>query len=110
MKPYKVSRELIGAVAEEQKRQVIDAAKKKAVAQHADYDTFKKMVRVLPAVHPALVHQHVPGDVGESSCSVLLLLQVSVAHLKPLHAPGGQGFKGITLYLTHHYQMDCQTQ
>lgn len=35
----------MGAVAEEQKAHAIDAAKKKAVAQHADYDTFKKMVR-----------------------------------------------------------------
>lgn len=45
MKPHKISRELVGAVAEEQKAHAIDAAKKKAVAQHADYDTFKKMVR-----------------------------------------------------------------
>jgi len=43
-RPKKFSKELAGAVAEEQRRQAIDAAKKKAVAQHADYDTFKKMV------------------------------------------------------------------
>jgi hypothetical protein len=46
MRPEKVSKELSGALAEEQKRHAIDAAKKKAVAQHADYDTFKKMVGV----------------------------------------------------------------
>jgi hypothetical protein len=45
MKPLKISKELAGAIAEEERRQAIDAAKKKAVAQHADYDTFKKMVR-----------------------------------------------------------------
>lgn len=44
MRPSKISKELVGAVAEEQKRQSIDAAKKKAVEQLADYDTFKKMV------------------------------------------------------------------
>lgn len=44
MRPTKVSKELQCAIAEEEKRSLIDAAKKKAVAQHADYDTFKKMV------------------------------------------------------------------
>jgi hypothetical protein len=44
MRPDKVSRELHGAIAEEQRRQAIDAAKKRAVSQHVDYDTFKKMV------------------------------------------------------------------
>ena len=47
MRPTKISKELSGAFVEEQTRQAIDAAKKKAVAQHADYDTFKKMVRHL---------------------------------------------------------------
>lgn len=69
MKPQKISRELLGAVAEEQKAHAIDAAKKQAVAQHADYDTFKKMV--------------------------------SVAHLKPLHAPACQGSAGRSLPSWH---------
>jgi hypothetical protein len=120
MKPLKYSKELIGAVAEEEKRQAIDAAKKKAVAQHADYDTFKKMVRVPSSAHQALMHQHAQGDIGKSSWSSLLLLQVSVAHLKPLHASGGQGFKGISFSISAqwevfhfpfpHFQSDCQTQ
>lgn len=44
MKPSKQSKELAGALAEDQKRQAVDAAKKRAVAQQVDYDTFKKMV------------------------------------------------------------------
>ncbi|WIA44147.1 hypothetical protein OEZ86_010485 [Tetradesmus obliquus] len=60
-RPAKHSKELAGAIAEDSRRQAIDDAKKRAVSQHADYDTFKKLV--------------------------------SVAHLKPLHAPsaGSQG-------------------
>lgn len=46
MRPTKLNRELAGAIADEERRSAIDAAKKKAVAQHADYDTFKKMVRL----------------------------------------------------------------
>lgn len=93
MKPIKVSKELAGAIAEEQKRQAIDTAKKKAVAQHADYDTFKKMVSTHEHVGmwrrrfrtPLKCHQVMP---------LLLLVQVSVAHLKPLHAPNSHGSKG----------------
>lgn len=44
MRPSKQSKELAGALAEDHKRQVVDAAKKRAVAQQVDYDTFKKMV------------------------------------------------------------------
>lgn len=44
MKPSKNSRELAAAISEDNRRQAIDAAKKRAVAQQADYDTFKKLV------------------------------------------------------------------
>ena len=46
MKPSKQSRELAGAFVEDQRRQAIDAAKKRAVAQQVDYDAFKNMVRM----------------------------------------------------------------
>jgi hypothetical protein len=44
-RPAKHSKELAGAIAEDSRRQAIDDAKKRAVSQHADYDTFKKLVR-----------------------------------------------------------------
>jgi hypothetical protein len=44
-RPAKHSKELAGATAEDSRRQAIDDAKKRAVSQHADYDTFKKLVR-----------------------------------------------------------------
>jgi hypothetical protein len=44
-RPAKHSKELAGAIAEDSRRQAIDDAKKQAVSQHADYDTFKKLVR-----------------------------------------------------------------
>uniref|UniRef100_A0A7S1X9I0 Dynein attachment factor N-terminal domain-containing protein n=1 Tax=Tetraselmis chuii TaxID=63592 RepID=A0A7S1X9I0_9CHLO len=51
----KTSKELQNAIYDDFKRKVQDEAKKRAVSQHVDYDTFKNMV--------------------------------SVAHLRPLHAP-----------------------
>jgi len=51
----KTSKDLQNAIYDDFKRKVVDDAKKRAVAQHVDYETFKNMV--------------------------------SVAHLRPLHAP-----------------------
>jgi hypothetical protein len=51
MKPSKHSGELAGAILEDSRRQAIDAAKKRAVAQQADYDTFKKLVRTHYRIH-----------------------------------------------------------
>ncbi len=45
-RPSKQSKELLGAIAEDSRRQAVDAAKKRAVSQQADYDTFKKLVGV----------------------------------------------------------------
>jgi hypothetical protein len=44
--PPKVSKELKDAFYDDWKRQAVDSAKKRAVAQYADYDTFKNMVSV----------------------------------------------------------------
>jgi Dynein attachment factor N-terminus len=44
-RPRKLSIELATAAADDAQRAAVDAAKKRAVAQHADYDTFRKMVR-----------------------------------------------------------------
>lgn len=44
MKPSKQIRELAEALVEDRKRQAVDAAKKRAVAQQVDYETFKNMV------------------------------------------------------------------
>lgn len=44
--PQQVSGELENAVYDDWKRQAVDAAKKRAVAQLADYETFKNMVSV----------------------------------------------------------------
>eukprot|EP00775_Hariotina_reticulata_P008407 gene8407-8591_t len=46
MKPSKHSRELADAILGDSRRHAIDAAKKRAVAQQADYDTFKNLVSV----------------------------------------------------------------
>lgn len=43
-RPSKHSKELSAAITEDERRQAVDAAKKRAVAQQADYDTFKKLV------------------------------------------------------------------
>lgn len=51
MKPSKHSGELAGAILEDSRRQAIDAAKKRAVAQQVDYDTFKKLVRTHYRIH-----------------------------------------------------------
>lgn len=40
------SKELQSALQDDSKRQAVDAAKKRAVGQHVDYDTFKNMVAV----------------------------------------------------------------
>ncbi|DBA90051.1 TPA: hypothetical protein ACH3X2_004316 [Trebouxia sp. C0005] len=42
----KASKELQSALQDDIKRQAVDAAKKRAVGQHVDYDTFKNMVAV----------------------------------------------------------------
>eukprot|EP00891_Asterochloris_glomerata_P000160 jgi/Astpho2/160/Aster-04623 len=44
IQPYKVSKELQNAIEDDANRQAIDSAKKRAVGQHVDYDTFKNMV------------------------------------------------------------------
>lgn len=44
--PPKVSRELANSVYDDWKRKVVDDAKKRAVSQAVDYDTFKNMVSV----------------------------------------------------------------
>lgn len=44
--PPKQSEELQNAFYDDWKRQEVDAAKKRAVAQYVDYDTFKNMVSV----------------------------------------------------------------
>lgn len=44
--PPKRSKELENAVYDEWKRKAVDTAKKRAVAQYVDYDTFKNMVLV----------------------------------------------------------------
>jgi len=54
----KTSKELQNAIYDDFKRKVQDEAKKRAVSQHCDYETFKNMV--------------------------------SVAHLRPLHAPSNK--------------------
>ena len=43
-KPFKFSKELQNAMYDDYKRQAVDNAKKRAVAQRVDYDTFKNMV------------------------------------------------------------------
>jgi len=45
-RPPKSSKELANAVYDDFKRKVIDAAKKRAVSQNVDYETFKNMVSV----------------------------------------------------------------
>lgn len=44
--PQKSSKELENAVYDDWKRKAVDAAKKRAVGQYVDYDTFKNMVLV----------------------------------------------------------------
>lgn len=44
--PGQVSSELRNAIYDDWKRQAVDTAKKRAVAQFADYETFKNMVSV----------------------------------------------------------------
>ena len=44
--PPKRSKELENATYDDWKRQEVDSAKKRAVAQYVDYDTFKNMVLV----------------------------------------------------------------
>ena len=44
--PVKASRELARAVEDEAHRAQVDAAKKRAVGQLSDYDTFRNMVSV----------------------------------------------------------------
>lgn len=110
-RPAKHSKELAGAIAEDSRRQAIDDAKKRAVSQHADYDTFKKLVgdcfvsSRLQSVSRCLQN----GTVLTWSAAAV---QVSVAHLKPLHAPsaGSQGEKrfgyaGLTI--CHPCMLDC---
>jgi len=44
--PKKIPRELSNAIYDDFKRKAVDDAKKRAVAQHEDYETFKNMVSV----------------------------------------------------------------
>lgn len=46
LEPSKRSKELDGAVYDDWKHKQVDDAKKRAVAQHVDYETFKNMVSV----------------------------------------------------------------
>ena len=62
--------------------QAIDSAKKRAVGQHVDYDTFKNMVRGSIAFYCNSEGQEVSQS--QLGCP---LVQVSVAHLRPLQEP-----------------------
>ena len=61
----------------------MDAAKKRAVGQHVDYDTFKNMVR--PARSIANTQHSSAPDVCRNKG--IRTLQVAVAHLRPLQDP-----------------------
>jgi hypothetical protein len=93
-RPAKHSKELAGAIAEDSKRQAVDDAKKRAVSQHADYDTFKKLVRVCTYYGSHFERTRVQVSIlTYFTVCAAAVAQVSVAHLKPLHAPsaGSQG-------------------
>ncbi|DBA84016.1 TPA: hypothetical protein ACH3X1_006500 [Trebouxia sp. C0004] len=79
----KASKELLSALQDDIKRQAVDAAKKRAVGQHVDYDTFKNMV--CPARSIANIqHSSAPNICrNKGKCT----LQVAVAHLRPLQDP-----------------------
>ena len=61
----------------------MDAAKKRAVGQHVDYDTFKNMVRLAGSIANT---QH---SIAPKACRTqgMRTLQVAVAHLRPLQDP-----------------------
>ncbi len=63
--------------------QAVDAAKKRAVGQHVDYDTFKNMVRVARSIANT---QH-SSALNICRNKGIRTLQVAVAHLRPLQDP-----------------------
>lgn len=58
----KMSKALANAIEDENRRVAVDSAKKKAVSQFADYDTFKNMVSV---AHLKPINQ--PGAKGNGA-------------------------------------------
>ena len=61
----------------------MDAAKKRAVGQHVDYDTFKNMVRPARSIANTQ-HSSAPNICRNKG---ICTLQVAVAHLRPLQDP-----------------------
>ncbi|GMH37271.1 hypothetical protein BSKO_05144 [Bryopsis sp. KO-2023] len=64
-RPAKSSKELKTAIHDDFKRQVVDDAKKRAVSQHVDYDTFKNMVSVAH-LRPIQAPNELKRDDGEN--------------------------------------------
>ncbi|KAG2486205.1 hypothetical protein HYH03_015167 [Edaphochlamys debaryana] len=94
LRPAKVSKELSGAAYEDFKRKAIDEAKKRAVAQRVDYDTFKNMVltaHLKPTNAPSQPSSDKPMPCWRFGVDGKLLKeQVTAAHLHactPTEAP-----------------------